>query len=252
MIRAAPARASQSGSGIFNITPPASVVAVVRMRRTQDTRTPPRATSATIDGDACRSAETRYPPSATGLRRRLLRLACRASTPPSWRLPATLGGLLAERGITLVYGGGRVGLMGAVADGALAAGGAVIGVIPQSLVDRELAHRAVRTCGSRGSMHERKALMASLADGFVALPGGAGTLDELFEAWTWTMLGIHLKPCAVLDVGGFYAGLRAHVARMTSEGFIRPEHTQGLLFGADARRAAGCDGALAGAGAEVD
>ena len=106
--------------------------------------------------------------------------------------------MLAERGITLVYGGGRVGLMGAVADGALAAGGSVIGVIPGSLVDRELAHRGVADLRVTGSMHERKAVMASLADGFVALPGGAGTLDELFEAWTWTMLGFHLKPCAVL------------------------------------------------------
>jgi uncharacterized protein (TIGR00730 family) len=133
-----------------------------------------------------------------------------------------------------VYGGGRVGLMGGVADGALAAGGHVIGVIPQSLVDRELAHRGVTDLRITHSMHERKALMASIADGFVAMPGGAGTLDELFEAWTWTMLGIHLKPCAVLDVGGFYSGLRDHVARMTSEGFIRPEHTEGLIFGSDA------------------
>ena len=141
-----------------------------------------------------------------------------------------LGTLLARRGITLVYGGGRVGLMGAVADGALDAGGRVVGVIPQSLVDRELAHTGVTELRVTSSMHERKALMASLADGFVALPGGAGTLDELFEAWTWTMLGIHLKPCAVLDVGSFYAGLRTHVSRMTSEGFIRPEHAQGLIF----------------------
>ena len=144
-----------------------------------------------------------------------------------------LGALLAHRGITLVYGGGRVGLMGAVADGALDAGGSVIGVIPQALVDRELAHRGVSELRVTGSMHERKALMASIADGFVALPGGAGTLDELFEAWTWTMLGIHLKPCAVLDVGGFYAGLRSHLARMTSEGFIRPEHAQGLIISED-------------------
>jgi uncharacterized protein (TIGR00730 family) len=145
-----------------------------------------------------------------------------------------LGALLARRGITLVYGGGRVGLMGAVADGALDAGGSVIGVIPQALVDRELAHTGVSELRVTGSMHERKALMASIADGFVAMPGGAGTLDELFEAWTWTMLGIHLKPCAVLDVGGFYAGLRTHVARMTSEGFIRPEHAEGLIFSGDA------------------
>jgi uncharacterized protein (TIGR00730 family) len=144
-----------------------------------------------------------------------------------------LGALLATRAITLVYGGGRVGLMGAVADGALAAGGTVIGVIPQALVDRELAHPGVTELRITDSMHERKALMASMADGFVALPGGAGTLDELFEAWTWTMLGIHRKPCAVLDVEGFYAGLRSHVTRMTSAGFIRPEHASGLLFASD-------------------
>ncbi len=144
-----------------------------------------------------------------------------------------LGGLLARRGIAVVYGGGRVGLMGAVADGAVAAGGTVIGVIPQSLVDRELAHTGLSELRVTGSMHERKALMASLADGFIALPGGAGTLDELFEAWTWTMLGIHDKPCGVLDVGGFYAGLQAHVAAMTGAGFIRPEHSRGLLFASD-------------------
>jgi uncharacterized protein (TIGR00730 family) len=145
-----------------------------------------------------------------------------------------LGSLLARRGIDLVYGGGRVGLMGAVADGALAAGGTVVGVIPQSLVDRELAHTGVTDLRVTGSMHERKALMASLADGFIALPGGAGTLDELFEAWTWTMLGIHAKPCAVLDVAGFYSGLAAHITTMTSQGFIRPEHARGMIFGADA------------------
>jgi uncharacterized protein (TIGR00730 family) len=144
-----------------------------------------------------------------------------------------LGALLARRRIGLVYGGGRVGLMGAIADGALNAGGRVIGVIPQSLVDRELAHTGVTELRVTGSMHERKALMASLADGFLALPGGAGTLDELFEAWTWTMLGIHSKPCAILDVDGFYTGLRSHVARMVTEGFIRPEHAQGLLFDTD-------------------
>jgi len=145
-----------------------------------------------------------------------------------------LGDLLARRSITLVYGGGRVGLMGAVADGALAAGGIVIGVIPQALVDRELAHTGVTELRITGSMHERKALMASLVDGFIALPGGAGTLDELFEAWTWNMLGIHRKPCAVLDVNSFYTGLRAHVERMTADGFIRSEHARGLLFDTDA------------------
>jgi uncharacterized protein (TIGR00730 family) len=147
-----------------------------------------------------------------------------------------LGRVLAMRGIELVYGGGRVGLMGAVADGALAAGGRVVGVIPRALVDRELAHRGLTDLRVTGSMHERKALMASLADAFVALPGGAGTLDELFEAWTWTMLGIHAKPCALLDVAGFYAGMRSHVETMVRSGFIDPVQATGLLVDSDADR----------------
>jgi uncharacterized protein (TIGR00730 family) len=147
-----------------------------------------------------------------------------------------LGGLLAERHITLVYGGGRVGLMGAVADGAIAAGGRVIGVIPRALVDRELAHQGISEIRVTTSMHERKAVMAELSDAFVALPGGAGTLDELFEAWTWTMLGIHAKPCALLDVAGFYAGLRSHVERMVGSGFIDTTQATGLLVDDDAGR----------------
>jgi uncharacterized protein (TIGR00730 family) len=147
-----------------------------------------------------------------------------------------LGALLAGRGITLVYGGGRVGLMGAVADGALAAGGQVIGVIPRSLVDRELAHPRLTDLRVTSSMHDRKATMASLADAFVALPGGAGTLDELFEAWTWTMLGIHAKPCAFLDVAGFYGGMRSHVEHMVSSGFIDPAQATGLLVETDPER----------------
>ena len=156
---------------------------------------------------------------------------------PVFREAATsLGGLLAERGITLVYGGGRVGLMGAVADGALQAGGRVIGVIPRALVDRELAHRGLSDIRVTGSMHERKATMAELSDAFVALPGGAGTLDELFEAWTWTMLGIHTKPCALLDVAGFYAGMRAHVEQMVVSGFVDRVQLEGLLIDDDPSR----------------
>ena len=147
-----------------------------------------------------------------------------------------LGRELATRRIELVYGGGRVGMMGAVADGALAAGGRVVGVIPRALLDRELAHGGVTELRVTDSMHERKALMASLADAFVALPGGAGTLDELFEAWTWTMLGIHAKPCAFLDVSGFYAGMRTHVQTMVGRGFIDPQQASGLLFDTDAAR----------------
>ncbi len=156
---------------------------------------------------------------------------------PVFRASAiALGALLAHRGITLVYGGGRVGLMGAVADGALDAGGQVIGVIPRALVDRELAHRGLSDIRVTSSMHDRKATMANLSDAFIALPGGAGTLDELFEAWTWTMLGIHAKPCALLDVGGFYSGMRAHVAHMVSAGFIDPIQATGLLVDEDPAR----------------
>ncbi len=160
-----------------------------------------------------------------------------AGREPVFQEAATaLGGLLGRRGITLVYGGGRVGLMGALADGALAAGGRVVGVIPRALVDRELAHPRLSDLRVTGSMHERKAVMAEAADAFVALPGGAGTLDELFEAWTWTMLGIHAKPCALLDVAGFYAGLRTHMERMVADGFIDPAHAGGLLVEDDAAR----------------
>jgi uncharacterized protein (TIGR00730 family) len=156
---------------------------------------------------------------------------------PVFRDAATaLGELLAGRAITLVYGGGRVGLMGAVADGALQAGGRVIGVIPRGLVDRELAHRGLTDIRVTTSMHERKATMAELSDAFIALPGGAGTLDELFEAWTWTMLGIHAKPCALLDIAGFYTGLRQHVEHMVETGFIDPTQSAGLLVDEDAGR----------------
>jgi len=139
------------------------------------------------------------------------------------------GRLLAERGIELVYGGARAGLMGALADAVLAGGGRVIGVIPEALVDRELAHPGLTELRIVASMHERKAMMASLADGFVALPGGIGTLEELFEVWTWSQLGLHAKPCALLDVAGFYTGLSAFMDHVAAEGFLRPAQRQALL-----------------------
>ncbi len=139
-----------------------------------------------------------------------------------------LGRSLASRGLGLVYGGADVGLMGAMADAALEAGGEVIGVIPASLVEREVAHRGLSDLRIVGSMHERKALMAELAGAFVALPGGLGTLEELLEILTWAQLGLHAKPCAVLDVAGFFEPLRAMLARCTAERFLRPEDT-GLL-----------------------
>jgi uncharacterized protein (TIGR00730 family) len=140
-----------------------------------------------------------------------------------------LGRALAERGIVLVYGGASVGLMGAVADATLDAGGEAVGVIPQALVDREIAHPGLSDLRVVGSMHERKALMADLADGFVALPGGMGTLEELFEVYTWTQLGLHRKACALLNVAGYYDGLAAFLDHAVDERFLRPEHRAMLL-----------------------
>ena len=115
-----------------------------------------------------------------------------------------VGRTLAQQGLALVYGGGKVGLMGAVADAALEAGGVVIGVMPRGLVEREIAHRGLTELHVVEDMHERKTKMAALADGFIALPGGAGTLEEIFEQWTWAQLGIHEKPCAFLNIKGYY------------------------------------------------
>jgi uncharacterized protein (TIGR00730 family) len=132
-----------------------------------------------------------------------------------------LGAAAAARGIGVVYGGGRVGLMGALADGALAAGGDVVGVIPQSLVDRELAHGGLTELHVVGSLHERKAKMAELADAFAALPGGFGTLDELLEQLTWSQLGVHAKPVGLLDVEGYWRPLVALARHAVGEGFVR-------------------------------
>ena len=140
------------------------------------------------------------------------------------RLAERLGRVLAGQGLGLVFGGGRVGLMGAVADAALAAGGEVIGVIPQALMDREIGHRGLTDLRIVGSMHERKALMAELADGFIALPGGIGTLEELFEIWTWAQLGLHAKPCGLLDGDGFFQPLVGFLDRLVLTGFVRPQH----------------------------
>ena len=140
-----------------------------------------------------------------------------------------LGRAAATRGIEIVYGGARVGLMGAVADAALEAGGTVVGVIPRALVDREVAHDGLTHRHVVASMHERKATMARLSDAFVALPGGIGTLEELFEVWTWAHLGVHAKPCALLDVAGFWRPLLAALDHMVAEGFIR-EHVRAMLL----------------------
>jgi uncharacterized protein (TIGR00730 family) len=140
------------------------------------------------------------------------------------------GATLARQKIALVYGGGRVGLMGVLADSALSAGGTVIGVIPQSLLAREIQHTGLSDLQVVATMHERKTKMAELADGFIALPGGAGTLEEIFEQWTWAQLGIHHKPCGFLNTNGYFDPLRQMIDRMTIEGFLRPEHASMLVF----------------------
>jgi len=156
---------------------------------------------------------------------------------PEYRAAATaLGRDLAGRGLRVVYGGGGVGLMAAVADAALAAGGEVIGVIPQHLVDREVAHGGLSDLRVTGSMHERKAAMAGLSDGFVALPGGFGTLEEFAEVLTWSQLGLQAKPCGLLDVAGYYRALLAFFDHAVTERFVRAEHRAMVLADTDAGR----------------
>jgi len=144
-----------------------------------------------------------------------------------------LGHRLAKDGLALVYGGGNVGLMGIVADAVLEAGGEVVGVIPGQLVEWEVAHRGLTRLEVVDNMHERKARMFDLADAFVALPGGFGTLDEMFEMLTWRQLGIADKPCAFLDVQGFYAPLIGMLDRMVAERFLHPDQRRDLWHGED-------------------
>jgi uncharacterized protein (TIGR00730 family) len=149
----------------------------------------------------------------------------RFGTEPAYGKAAqTLGGTLVAEGITLVYGGGRVGLMGVLADAVLEAGGEAIGVIPKALVEREIAHTGLTDLRVVGSMHERKALMSELSDGFVALPGGSGTLEEFFEVLTWAQLGEHGKPCGLFNVDGYYDPLLAVFDHMVAKGFLSEEH----------------------------
>jgi uncharacterized protein (TIGR00730 family) len=145
-----------------------------------------------------------------------------------------LGTLLARRRMGLVYGGGNIGLMGLLADAALAARGEVIGVIPKALVARELAHRGTSALWVVRSMHERKAVMVELSDAFIALPGGYGTLDEFCEVLTWAQLGLHAKPCGLLNVAGFYDPFRAQIDRAVAKHFVRPEHRTLMLVEQDA------------------
>ena len=147
-----------------------------------------------------------------------------------------LGRLLAAKGIGLVYGGGNVGLMGVIADAAREAGGEVIGVIPRALADREIAHSGLTTLHVVDSMHTRKAMMADLSDAFIAMPGGVGTFEEFFEAVTWTQLGVHRKPCGLLNVAAFYSPLAAFIDQAVTEGFIKPIHRAMIVVDDDPER----------------
>ena len=151
---------------------------------------------------------------------------------PAYREAAVaLGQAIARRGLTQVYGGCSVGLMGVVADAAMAAGGEVVGIIPQSLLDAEVGHKGLTRLEVVDGMHARKARMAELSDAFIALPGGLGTLEELFEVWTGGQLGYHAKPLGLLDVNGFYDKLGGFLDHIVEEGFVRPQHRAMLLLG---------------------
>lgn len=147
-----------------------------------------------------------------------------------------VGQLLAARGLELVYGGSHVGLMGAVADATLAAGGHVIGIIPQSMVDREIAHTTLPDLRIVATMHERKALMETLSDAFLALPGGMGTLEEVCEIYTWGQLGLHTKPCGLLNIAGYYAPFLQLLDNAVETGFLRPAHREMVLTDDDPDR----------------
>ena len=153
--------------------------------------------------------------------------------PDYLKLARETGAELASRRLTLVYGGGRVGLMGALADAVLAAGGSVIGVIPQMLLDKEVGHTGLTELHVVRTMTERKLLMGELSDGFIALPGGIGTMDELFEVWTWTQLALHRKPCALYNYDGYYDALIAFLDHAVEQGFLRPQDREALKVGED-------------------
>ena len=147
-----------------------------------------------------------------------------------------LGERIARRGIELVYGGGRVGLMGVIADAALGAGGRVIGVIPEATFEREVIHTGLTKLHTVATMHERKALMAHHADAFIAMPGGVGTFEEFFEVVTWSQIGLHAKPCGLLDVDGYYEPLRQLLDQAVREGFVRPERRANVIEETDPGR----------------
>jgi len=156
---------------------------------------------------------------------------------PGYRaLAKEFGSLLASRGLRLIYGGGGIGLMGALADGVLAGGGDVIGVMPQLLIDKEAGHRGLTSLQVVATMSERKLAMGDLSDAFVTLPGGIGTMDELFEAWTWTQLGLQDKPSGLLNYRGYYDELLAFLDRTVAEGFLKPRSRSALLVDTDMHR----------------
>jgi uncharacterized protein (TIGR00730 family) len=164
-----------------------------------------------------------------------LAVYCGSATPADPRYieaARAVGHAFAEQGIGLVYGGGRLGLMGAVADAVLAGGGEVVGVIPTALVDAEVAHKGCTELHVVDTMHQRKQLFTDLSDGFVTIPGGTGTMDELWEAMSWAQLGYHMKPVGLLNVAGYYDGLLQFWAKMGETGFVRPQH-RGLLIHSD-------------------
>ncbi len=161
-----------------------------------------------------------------------LAVYCGSATPPDPRyleLARSTGAALAGRGIGIVYGGGRLGLMGALADGALGAGGEVIGVIPEAMVSREVANEACTQLHVVPGMHERKRLFTDLSDGFLTLPGGVGTMDELWEAVSWAQLGYHAKPVGLLNAFGYFDHLLAFASHMAEAGFVRPAHRAILM-----------------------
>lgn len=152
-------------------------------------------------------------------------------TDPRFLDEAIRGGTeIAKAGLTLVYGGGKVGLMGAVADAALAAGGRVVGVMPEDLVNQEIAHKGLTELHVVTSMHERKLAMADLSDGFLCLPGGPGTFEEIFEQWTWALLGIHAKPCGFVNVGGYYDLMHQLCQQIVVSGFVGQQYVDMLVF----------------------
>lgn len=164
-----------------------------------------------------------------------LTIYCGSASPADGRyiaLALEVGAVLAGQGIGVVYGGGRIGLMGALADGALARGGEVIGVIPEALMGREVAHPGLSELHVTGTMHERKRLFTDLADGFITLPGGVGTMDELWEAVSWAQLGYHDKPVGLLNAFGYYDGLVAFYRHMAATGFVREAHTDIMIAAA--------------------